>query len=986
MTALCDWGGLVEVCIAVGREFPAGEWDTSAWDEAEWEQTDTELGDWLDVTCDTIDGITLSAGSSRDDGVVTRWEAASVILSLLGENYDPRAGPWAGLLGPALPVRIRWRPLVATALADSAMPGAAGEWTVVFVGSVSDEGYRWDPATGIATLQCTDRTVNLATFDEEPSEPPVGAGDTAAGRIIRLADLGRWPSDERDITAGGVALRASNLDGTLWAQMLNVADSDVGLLWITRAGKLAYRPQGRISQGVPIQARLVACPDDELPSPPPPVAPVNLLPLSNQADIEDGNTTGWNNTGGQPNVVVSATTEQAEHGSWSYKLVHSAASPPLLHWGAGATTYAPVKPGKTYTLMYSVRPVESGRAPTIGYSLYTSAPTLIGSLVQVGSPVPVVAGQWNRIRVTVTLPNDPTIAYLRMFSGTNATAPATWYYDRAGVFEGDVPSDQWQGFNPPPGGARNLLPSDQLASVEDGTTAGFTPNTGGTIAAVQANATHGTWSLALTAATATNPYVNVTLTGQAGVPVTPSATFTLMADAFVTTTGDTGLLGYQAFDAAGAGIGAFVWGAAIPLTAGATTRMRRMITTPAGAAFLWFTVGYTVAAIGRTANIDRLGVFAGDVPSLAWSLPSASPIVPAPRNLLPTDNLASVEEGGTTGFVPVGATTLAATQTRANHGTWSLNVTGATITSPRADLGAAGVSAIPVTGSTVYTMLGATYTSTAGDKVSYGYQAYDDVGTAIGAVSFGPQFDLTSGAWTRSARTFTTGATVRFLRPVVAFASPSTGRTCSVDRLGLFAGTVPSHAWQLPSAYAPPAAPPVQYVNLLHGDPQVLRNWVSIARARPDVAEGAPQPPEPVVVTRIDDPSIARFRPHRFQRTDLDHADDAWSGTLADVVLANAAWPSTAPSEALLDSRVTTDIAVPALLLGLEPEHVFNVDDPIDRTLSWRMAVIGWKTELFVSRVSGSVYLADVTGWERTAGWDDPLPAGWDYTSWALGA
>ena len=251
MTALCDWGGEVEVALALARRFPGGEWDTSLWDESEWEQTDTALGDWLDVTCDTGDPIELKAGSSKVEGVIDRWEAATVSLSLYGAQYDPRTGQWSGLLTPGLPVRIRWRPI------------GEDDWRIAFLGTVADAGYKWDPQTLTAILDCDDGTAELVAYDQLPYEVPMGDGDRASERISRLADLAQVNPALRDITAGGVDLLASDLAGHVWEQMLDVADSDLGLVWLRRDGRLAYRPGGRVREIVDTEAELSACPIDE---------------------------------------------------------------------------------------------------------------------------------------------------------------------------------------------------------------------------------------------------------------------------------------------------------------------------------------------------------------------------------------------------------------------------------------------------------------------------------------------------------------------------------------------------------------------------------------------------------------------------------------------------------------------------------------------------------------------------------------------------
>ena len=226
----------LEVCLAVGRPENAGVWDTGRWDAAVWADTDTDLGDWVDVTCDVEVPFTMHAGTDSGDGVVTRWEAATVAFTLWGDLYNPRAMPWAGLLGPGLPVRIRWRPTGTT------------DWLPGFAGYVDDDGFKWSKQpgrAGRAAIAATDATRIFNAADLMPRADAVD-GETAAARVHRIADAIDWPPDLRRITAGGVPVRATDLSGNAWSQLLLTADTDLAHLWIDAAGYLTYVPQGRV--------------------------------------------------------------------------------------------------------------------------------------------------------------------------------------------------------------------------------------------------------------------------------------------------------------------------------------------------------------------------------------------------------------------------------------------------------------------------------------------------------------------------------------------------------------------------------------------------------------------------------------------------------------------------------------------------------------------------------------------------------------------
>jgi hypothetical protein len=263
MSALLPGPGLeVEVCLAVGESERGGTWDAGLWDYNVWQQTDTSYGDWVDVTCSVVDGFTMTAGASSADGVVTRWEAATVAYELVGEQFDPRSGPHAGVLGPAVGTRVRWRPV------------GAPDWITAFLGYIDNDGFTYDPKTERATVAATDGTRVFAGFDglEQAAQ---GANETAAERVTRIADMVNWPAELRDVTAGGVALQPTTLAENAWTMLLAVADTDLALLWVNRAGALAYRPQGKVIPSLMVNA-VITCDEAGVPDGVTAVRPVNV--------------------------------------------------------------------------------------------------------------------------------------------------------------------------------------------------------------------------------------------------------------------------------------------------------------------------------------------------------------------------------------------------------------------------------------------------------------------------------------------------------------------------------------------------------------------------------------------------------------------------------------------------------------------------------------------------------------------------------------
>ena len=263
-TSLPGPGIDLEVSLGIGRLTAGAVWDAGVWDFNSWQSPDTSLGDWTDVTCDVEDGVSLGSGSSPD-GVVTRWEAQTCAFTMVGTVWDPRSGPYLGLLGPGLPVRVRWKP---TGTDDTA-------WATTFTGATTDDGFTYDPKTGQAKIAATDATAVFAAFDgiEQTAQ---GANETAAARVSRIADMVGWPAARRDITPGGVACQSTTLAQAAWTLLLAVADTDLALLWISRDGMLAYRPEGKVTPSQTVGA-IIGC---GITDPPPgavAIVPVNIV-------------------------------------------------------------------------------------------------------------------------------------------------------------------------------------------------------------------------------------------------------------------------------------------------------------------------------------------------------------------------------------------------------------------------------------------------------------------------------------------------------------------------------------------------------------------------------------------------------------------------------------------------------------------------------------------------------------------------------------
>jgi hypothetical protein len=237
MSALIPYEtGDIEVLVelGIGRQANAGVWDESYWDYSVWGHEDTALGDWVDVTC-SISEIELTGGASAADGVITEINATTGGLTMHGAEWNPWSSTYTDVLGPAVPVRIRWR------------HGGETDWRPMFYGET--DGWPYDRATEVSALPIIDPTGQLANFKLSKLEAPVGNLENLTARINRVLDAARWPVERRDIpTDRTLPVIATVFDATVWALVRTAADTDLGVIECDRAGDIVYRPVGQLGQ------------------------------------------------------------------------------------------------------------------------------------------------------------------------------------------------------------------------------------------------------------------------------------------------------------------------------------------------------------------------------------------------------------------------------------------------------------------------------------------------------------------------------------------------------------------------------------------------------------------------------------------------------------------------------------------------------------------------------------------------------------------
>lgn len=122
-------------------------------------------------------------------------------------------------------------------------PTEARTFAVLFGGYADDWRPLWSAQEQkrYTRLNATDGTKLLAQFDPVALASPVGNNETAAERITRVLDHAQWPKDQRDIQGAGVVLKSTDHAQPAWTELLLVADTDMGALWIDPEGYVAYR-------------------------------------------------------------------------------------------------------------------------------------------------------------------------------------------------------------------------------------------------------------------------------------------------------------------------------------------------------------------------------------------------------------------------------------------------------------------------------------------------------------------------------------------------------------------------------------------------------------------------------------------------------------------------------------------------------------------------------------------------------------------------
>ena len=175
------------------------------------------IGDPVQVPVDACQvlELTFAWGAASDGGVVTSADAGTGTLRLVDPDriYDPTVAEGVRI-GSVIRISLGGVP--------------------AFRGRVDDISHDLE----IATFALTDGVAELAAVQFVETTVPA---ETTSARITRILDLANWPADRRDIGTGGVALQAGTVSADAWTELLEVTRNELGALWLTADGRVAWR-------------------------------------------------------------------------------------------------------------------------------------------------------------------------------------------------------------------------------------------------------------------------------------------------------------------------------------------------------------------------------------------------------------------------------------------------------------------------------------------------------------------------------------------------------------------------------------------------------------------------------------------------------------------------------------------------------------------------------------------------------------------------
>jgi hypothetical protein len=190
---------------------------------------------WTDISPYLHGTASITRGSQRVGAPIVRYDpgTASVVLNNLDRRFDRNNldGPYvaAGIsqVTPMRALRIR---AVWDSVTYNLWRGFADDWPLDYIG----------PEDAIATFIGTDAT-KVLQGKSRGAVAPVGGGETSAARIARILDSAGWSATDRLISAGGVTVQETTLEGGVLDELQLVGDTEIGEVYIDGAGRVVFR-------------------------------------------------------------------------------------------------------------------------------------------------------------------------------------------------------------------------------------------------------------------------------------------------------------------------------------------------------------------------------------------------------------------------------------------------------------------------------------------------------------------------------------------------------------------------------------------------------------------------------------------------------------------------------------------------------------------------------------------------------------------------
>jgi hypothetical protein len=199
--------------------------------------------DYEDVTASVI-SVSTNRGRSRD---LERTNAGGVSVSLRNENraFDPLniGAQYAQYVVPRLPVRV---------LADG---------TAVFTGVTDDWNFTY--SMGGVSVASLDGSDAFSLFAREENAGGSAVEEGSGARVERVLDqlTIAWPTLDRDIATGNTTLLAGDVDGNALSYLQAVEESESGLIFMSKDGKVVFR--NRLIQ--PVGSAVTFADDGDIP-------------------------------------------------------------------------------------------------------------------------------------------------------------------------------------------------------------------------------------------------------------------------------------------------------------------------------------------------------------------------------------------------------------------------------------------------------------------------------------------------------------------------------------------------------------------------------------------------------------------------------------------------------------------------------------------------------------------------------------------------